>query len=310
MTKLSHSAKDKVMTCGAMYKYHYIDRIRPINASSALFFGKALDEAFNCLLATKMDNPPQDLLDCPYKTFDKYFDTFDLNGEIISTLDIRCDYFKSDVDITLVSNPDRVAYLQQNRDKLDTEEYQEFINAANHCLREKAKLMIDAYKTEVIPKIHKVHSLQEEVKLPNDSGDEIIGFIDFICSFVDDPDTIYIVDNKTASKNYKEDSVRTSEQLATYCDYKLVDTACFIVINKTLRKKEPRINVQIIKDTISDETFKKVFDTYQVALHTIKSEEYYKNYDSGCFFFGKKCPYFSWCRSGSMKGLIKVNKNE
>lgn len=53
MTKkiqLSHSAAEKFNTCGAMYKYHYIDRIRPIAFGSALGFGGAFDEALNELL--------------------------------------------------------------------------------------------------------------------------------------------------------------------------------------------------------------------------------------------------------------------
>ena len=308
MTKLSHSAKDKIVTCGALYKYHYIDRIRPNSVSSALFFGKALDEAFSALLAEKMDPPPINLMECPFEVFAKHFATTELNGEVIPTTDIRCEYFKSDLDPELSGDPELATYLLNNRDNLNEEQKLEFNRLCVESLTNKATLMIHAYRNEVIHKIERVYSLQEKVSLPNEEGDEIIGYIDFTCSFVDEPGVVYIVDNKTASKNYKEDSVRTSEQLATYCDFKYTDKAAYVVINKTLRKKDPRVNVQIIKDTIPDEMFKKVFDTYQNALYTIRNEEYYKNYSSGCFFFGKKCAYFDYCKSNGkdMKGLIQL----
>lgn len=306
MTKLSHSAKDKITTCGALYKLHYVDKIRPTTISSALFYGKALDEAFSAMLVEKM-SPPPPIMECPHDVFNRHFDYVEINGERVSTLDTRCVYFKGDLDPELCSYPDRATYLSSNYQTLEGELLIEFNKLTNESLRNKAKLLINSYQEEVLPKIERVYSIQEEVNLPNDEGDEIVGFIDFICSFVDEPGVQYIVDNKTSSKNYKEDSVRTSEQLATYCDYKLIDKAAYIVLNKTLRKKDPKVNVQIIRDTIPNEMFEKVFDTYANALYTIRSGDYRKNFSSGCFFFGKKCSYFDYCRSGSMDRLIKVN---
>jgi hypothetical protein len=304
MTKLSHSAKDKIITCGALYKFHYIEKLRPNTTSSALFYGKALDEAFTALLLTKLITPPKEI-PCPYETFKKFFTTVDINGDIVPVIDIRCKYTKGDLDPDLCSDPSRANFLLNNKKELTDEMLVEYNKFAVESLTNKAALLIDAYKLYVMPYIDKVYTIQEEVNLPNDEGDTITGFIDFTCSFVGDP-AIYIVDNKTSSKNYKEDSVRTSEQLATYCDYKLTNKAAFIVLNKVLKKKAPKVGVQIIKDTIPDEMFEKVFDTYQKALYTIREEDYSKNFDSGCFFFGQRCAYFSKCRTGSEEGLVKL----
>ena len=50
---LSYSAVEKYKFCPALYKYHYIDRIRPIQVGSPLPFGSALDEAFGRLKLDK-----------------------------------------------------------------------------------------------------------------------------------------------------------------------------------------------------------------------------------------------------------------
>lgn len=307
MIRLSHSAKDKITTCGAMYKYHYIDKIRPVTVSSALFYGKALDEAFGALLERKLDPKPP-ILKNAFEVFLNNFKTVDINGDIVSVKDTRCEYFKSDLDPDLTSDPELAKWLVDNYKNLEGDHKVSFNKLCVESLTNKAKLLINAYESEVLPQIERVYSVQEAVSLKNEEGDEIVGFIDFICSFVDEPGVQYIVDNKTASKNYKEDSVRTSEQLATYCDYKLIDKAAYVVLNKTLRKKEPRVNVQIIKDTIPEEMFNKVFDIYESALYTIRKQEFYRNYASGCFFFGKKCSYYFWCREESMQGLKKLDE--
>jgi len=304
-TKLSHSAKDKINTCGALYKYHYIDRLRPDNTTSALFYGKALDDAFGTMLMEKM-SPPPPILECPYEVFKKALEYTEINGEKVLTTDIRCQYYKGDLEPSLCSDPDRALVLIEHYSSLKDELLQEFNILANESLLNKGKLILDAYQAQVMPQIERVYSIQEKVSLPNDEGDEIVGYIDFICSFIDEPNVQYICDNKTSSKNYKSDSVTTSEQLATYCDYKLLNKAAYIVVNKTMKRKEPYIGIQIIRDTIPDSMFESVFDTYGKALYTIRQEDYGKNFNSGCFFFGRKCSYYNFCRSGDTTGLVKL----
>lgn len=309
MIRLSHSAKDKINTCSAMYKYHYIDKLRPDHVSSALFYGKALDDAFSAILERKLDTPPAEIKD-PGSVFRRVFSEVELNGQLIANTDIRCKYFKSDLDPDLCSEPDDALWLLSNYKGLDGENLEQYNRLCVESLTNKAMMMIDAYETEVFPQIEKVYSLQEEVMLPNDDGDTVVGFIDVVCSFIDEPGVPYIVDNKTSSKNYKEDSVCTSEQLATYCDFKLIDKAAYIVLNKKLRKKDPRVNVQIIRDVIPEEMFSKVFDSYGKALYTIREKNFTKNFESGCFFFGAPCPYYRYCRDGNTNGLVSTKKPE
>jgi hypothetical protein len=54
-----------------------------------------------------------------------------------------------------------------------------------------------------------------------------------------------------------------------------------------------------------------VFNAYEEALQKVRNEQFEKNYDSGCFFFGQPCPYYHYCRYKKMDGLIDLNeKNE
>jgi hypothetical protein len=165
---------------------------------------------------------------------------------------------------------------------------------------------LDAYRVEVLPKIHEVFSVQEKVSLPNSSGDHITGYIDFVASFVDDPSTVYIIDNKTSSTAYKPDSVQNSEQLSTYCEFKETNKAAYIVVEKKFRKREPRIRINIIKDTIPEAMFDKTFKGFDDVLSGIKANKFEKNEDS-CYAYGCKCQYFDICKGREGKGLIKID---
>ena len=56
------------------------------------------------------------------------------------------------------------------------------------------------------------------MSIKNDDNDEIIGYIDFIARFKEDPENIYIVDNKTSSKKYKPEELTESNQLHLYAN--------------------------------------------------------------------------------------------
>jgi hypothetical protein len=165
-------------------------------------------------------------------------------------------------------------------------------------------MLLDHYETEILPKVEEVFSVQRDVHLP-DGQDEFIGYIDVEMSFKDEPGVRYVVDNKTSSRAYPEASVRESEQLAGYCEYAGTDKAAYIVLEKKIRKRHPRVRSQIIKDTIPEEQFEKTFDMLTEVSHNIKEGEFEKDFDA-CFQYGRKCVYYQYCRSGSKKDLIDL----
>ena len=52
-TRLSYSACQRYQRCPQEYKFHYVDRIRSAQLKSSLFFGTAIDKAFETLLITR-----------------------------------------------------------------------------------------------------------------------------------------------------------------------------------------------------------------------------------------------------------------
>ncbi|MDX1373861.1 MAG: PD-(D/E)XK nuclease family protein, partial [Nitrososphaeraceae archaeon] len=242
--KLSHSAANKYQTCPAMYDLHYNERIRSHKIGSALLFGSALDEALNVLLATKLDNPPEEATDDLERLkqgFDHHLTYQRINKEIE---DVRTshfiEYFGSDFDRDCLTSAEleslsrfikNAGYIKDPNDPNSGQPepiglYDEIagyiknglqIDATdqsyyNYCswlsLRRKGHLMLEHYKNEIMPKIKRVHSIQKKVELPNDDGDEMIGYIDFEAELHDYPELgIITIDNKTSSKKYKKTDI-------------------------------------------------------------------------------------------------------
>ena len=60
MIRLSNSSVEKYEQCGEKWRLHYKEKIRADFAPSPLFYGSALDEAFNRLLLVKKKELTED----------------------------------------------------------------------------------------------------------------------------------------------------------------------------------------------------------------------------------------------------------
>jgi hypothetical protein len=203
--------------------------------------------------------------------------------------------------------------IMKNKAGLDKAEQLVYNNIAWTSLRRKGPLLISAFKEQILPQIEEVYSIQEPVTLP-DENDEFVGFIDFVASFVHSPGVKYVVDLKTSSRAYKEDSVKESDQLSCYSEYKNIRNCAYVVLVKELKKKEPRVKTQIICDEIPQAQVDKTFDKISNVFYGISSNTYEKCYekgdDKGCFAFGKKCQYFNYCRTGELKNLKQLGERK
>lgn len=331
--KLSNSAKDKYVSCGEKYRLHYREKLRGPKIYSSLFFGSALDEAVSRLLLDKKkvtlwtEEEKKFANLSPEEHFGLKMEQVEHNGKEEKLRDnVNCDYYSSDYEESLLEEQD----IQTLREYApDVSDIKAFMATAKAIIKDKKKLieddqklynyaiwltlyrkgllMISAYRTVIMPQIFEVYSIQEEVTLPNETNDELTGKIDFACSFVEDTGTMYICDNKSSSKPYKEDSVKTSEQLATYCEYKSTNKAAYVVIEKKLYKKNGPIRATIIRDEIPEETFSHTFAQYEKVLDNINAEVFDKNFNS-CFEYGRMCPYFKLCKHKNADGLVSVKK--
>lgn len=229
--KLSHSSKNTYLQCGEKYRLHYIMKYRPVTLSSALVFGSAIDNSLNALLENK-DNP--EALKMAIESFNRNWEQGENSArELVDMpLNPNLKYSKYDQDPDLLEKSDwaelfkydknffdtktQVETLMSEKDWLDIdEEKRQIYNYYNWlCLKKKAELLLTAYYNDILPNFKKIIAVQKKVELIDEAGNNLNGIIDFVAELKDG--RIAIVDNKTTSTEYEEDSVATSEQLATY----------------------------------------------------------------------------------------------
>jgi len=321
--RVSNSSTNALSDCQQYYKFQYVDRIRPETTGSALIFGSAIDNALNTMLEEKLLSP---ILTnkTPEQVFLESMSTIEINdvkheGKGLTLIT----YSKGDFDLDLLTEDD-IAELSKEisseigdfvqschyyKGELEENEIRLFSKIGWMCLYRKGLMLLSAYREDILPTIDYVVSVQEKVELVNDSGDILVGVIDAIIKFKDD-DIIYICDNKTSSTPYKESDLYNSKQLATYSEYKQNPYVAYLVLEKKIRKNEPRVRTQILKGKLTNELMEKIFLDYQRDLDIIKKGIFEKNHKKCYNFFGKKCPFFGICKEGSMDGLVKLGERK
>lgn len=214
----------------------------------------------------------------------------------------------------------------KSKKKLSAEDVPLFNYITWLTLVEKGYLMLQAYRDQIMPQIHEVFSIQEAISIKTEavkkvkleqcpqSGewlqveyeefDEITGLIDFTCDFVDEIGTMYVCDNKSSSKPYKASETGESAQLSTYCEAKQTNKAAYVVIEKKLYAKGPKIRTQVLKADIAEEQFSSTFADYENVVYSISTGSFEKNFKS-CFSYGRMCAFFGLCKYKNAEGLIK-----
>ncbi len=320
-TRLSHSAVSKYISCGEMYRLHYIEKLRPVEMKSSLLFGAAFDVALNAMLEGNTDF---------HNIFDQAFTYATINGkEIFIPTSTDVEYAKADIDLELLEESDHTSKYTQG-----------FLS-----LSRKGHIMLRDYATKVLPKL-KVISIQETINLTNTEGDVITGIVDLVAE-VDGE--VVILDNKTSARPYKKDSVVSSEQLSLYThaleDKYNTRRAGFIVINKNIKKNRtkicqtcghdgsgkrhetcpnivdekrcngtwtetisPEADIQIIIDTINDEVENAVIENMDTVNENIKAGHFPKNPETCKNFYGRPCPYYNLCYYDNADGLVDHKK--
>ena len=331
--KLSNTKRAKYKECPKRYQFHYNLKYRTKAYGSPLFFGVAVDEALNRMLLDKKkkhNKEEKELMKLtPVETFIKYMTDVKYNGQDVHIPTFEhCKYSKADYDSTMLSEEDleaigesvefcdaHVEWYHAEKKKqspdISKEETDKFNLINWYSLKRKGLMILEKYEEEVMPQIHEVFSIQERVNLPNGSGDSIDGVIDFIASFVDDPSTKYVVDNKTASKAYKDKDLDESDQLHLYAYYKEIENIAYIVCEKNIRKREPRVRISILKGKVDDDFTDNLLDDYEEVLYNIREEKFNPDLKSGCMFFGSKCEYYSICHYDTFdnNNLVDMKKN-
>lgn len=302
--RISYTANNKYQDCPRSWYLHYLQRLREKVQGSALSFGNAMDAALNELLNTRDMTRAKEF-------FERHWKTNEINGkkEDLRKTD-KIKWYKSDLDESLWIDGDI---------KLAQKYHPEWVT-----LRRKGLMLLEAYEQQVMPHIKEVIAVQEYVRIDNPGGDYIMGYVDLVAKWYLDEtipyhnpelakfnDKIILFDNKTSSQKYKSDSVKESGQLGTYTenhseDYE-VDYEGYIVLPKKFRKKkEPLIPVDIIIDTVADETIEHQFQEYEDTITGIRLGQFPRIDNCKSIPFG--CPYENYCAScgKNMEGLVQL----
>lgn len=302
--KISHSAWQKYMTCPKMYDYHYNERLRPVDNSSALAFGVAMDAALNTLLQNHKDEG----------AFRRALIAFRDNFEFEKLENTRFDI--KDYDKTLLPESEIGTNMEYNAWK---------------CMRIKGRMLIEEYVRVILPLIEEVHNVQEE--LHNRPG-----FIDAIVTLRGHGRVL--LDHKTSVRPYDPDAVANDTQLALYCKDQGITKAGFVVLIKTLNSKtvrlcsvckfdgatskhktcpndvdgkrchgawneshQPEANIQLLVEDMPKATEDLVDDSIRQVELGIQAKIYPRNLKSCGRIYGKPCPYFNKCWKNSNEGL-------
>jgi hypothetical protein len=322
--RLSHSQINRWTHCPQSWHYHYVERYRPIAIASPLVFGSAIGKTFEHILQAHTNNAVD--LNIAKDFFDKAWTWQEINGvptNLKESKDIV--YLKSDLDTDLAKTP-------------------------WESLQVKAHLMIEAFIRDLLPKIIKVYSTEEEVLLTS-GEDSSIGFADAVVD-MEGYNTPIVIDFKTAGRPYTSNSVQESTQLAQYLytlgdKYKtnLAGYAVFLKnINKNRKKickscsfdgsdtrhklcnnqvdgkrcngeytetTNPSCDIQIIVDTIGPEFQNKVIDNIGEVNDNINAGNITMNVNN-CLNngFHQRCEFYDLCHNESTKGFIKLEKRE
>ena len=122
-----------------------------------------------------------------------------------------------------------------------------------------------------------------------------------------------LIDLKTSSNPklyYPEDAAEKSRQLGIYSEDTGIREVAYLVADKNIRQKHPRVRLSFIEGLITEEHLDQVFEEIEEVTQQIKEklpkgeDSFEKNKDS-CFRFGK-CQYYDLCHNGKMTGLEKV----
>lgn len=252
--RLSYSQLSKYQLCPKSYEFYYKKNLKPETKSGALAFGSALDVALNSLMIERD-------LDKAKEIFLQNFLKTDINGvihdlktsdKIVYSVSDFSEELLSDGDLEeLKSEPFQFKTLKERRDAVGwdgmSKEEKLSYNKYNFlAMRRKGLLMLEAYARDILPKIKRVVEVQKRIELHSSNNkDSIVGYIDAIVE-LEGVDGLVIMDNKTSSMPYDQESVFTSQQLSLYSFILQqmniqASFGAYAVLLKPIRKKLSRV---------------------------------------------------------------------
>jgi len=328
MTKklyLSNSQINTFTDCNRKWHIDKVQRIRPTYLSSPLYFGTLIDDTLEHYLINKDGKHLETFYKClnnfevngsakvlPKDLLALRINVGDLDDKLINQSDV--DDYCSSKDLESVQVKEFLDYCKSKRKRkspLDMTEQSIFNFMGYKSLEAKGLLMIEKLIEWVDEHVEEVISTQKKIDITNGNGDKFIGYLDFVVRLKSGKTVL--IDLKTSSdpnKYYPEDAANTSRQLGIYSQEEKIKDVAYLVVDKKIRKREPRVRLKYVEGIITEEWLDEVFDEIEKVTEQIKEKlplgesAFEKNLDS-CHNYGN-CQYRGLCEKGSMSGLEKI----
>lgn len=252
--RLSHSQINSYLSCPEKWNLHYNHRLRGKYQSAALCFGTSLDQSVTAMLkglnyldvyskVSTFQAINSKEIHLPFCTNIAY-SVRDFDADLLTE---AC-YKKISVEASQESfGKEEIKKLLADKEAVGgfenlPEELKRLHNYIHWLsLYQKGLIMLESFRTNILPNFTKIHSTQEVVNLSNGT-DSVIGYIDLVAEYkgYDKP---IIFDLKTSSQNYDKNSVLSSAQLGLYVHgvsekYNNTKLGGYIVINKNINKNK------------------------------------------------------------------------
>lgn len=288
-----------------MYDLHYNDRLRPVEKTSALVFGIAIDEALNDLLINK--------------NFENCLNVFRKNFEWDQMKDVS--WMNNDIQEFLLAGED-----------VDEEK------KAWACLRVKGRMLLQEYNDVVLPLIEKVIEIQKDLENRPGVMDAILELKGHGKVLIDHktssrpyhPDkvktdtqlSLYAADQNCVKAGFivmvkeiqadtqkicKSCSFDGSNTRFKTCPNEINGSRCHGSWNETIKAKA---NIQLLIDEVPPTSKNLVKNSIAEVERAIKNGIYPENVKSCGLQYGKPCPYINYCWFNDKNGLEYTKKEK
>jgi hypothetical protein len=361
--KASYSQISCYKKCPQNWAWSYKHKYKPIVEKASTFFGNYVESACLALLEGKSDYKEIGRANWESQTKWNHTTKIENNPAIV--------YSNQDMDPEVLTQSDKENLFTYAKslglEKLGTDAVDIYREVKKHksnphkhtpdsyilyfskcswvSLLRKGELLTEAFRTEFLPRVERVISLQEAGQLTNEDGTvKIIGYIDMVLKLKDYPQNL-VLDLKTSSGLYQQSKLDTSEQLGLYLSFvgrKYETNTCgYVVLNKNIAKVEESFctkcgclkttrhescanmvsgkrcggtwhvqkklvpEVQVLISEKEDKQIDALLEDYSNVVRALDANIIYKNVECCENYYGSECPFKKLCFTGSEEGLIR-----
>jgi hypothetical protein len=340
---LSHSARGKYDTCPRMYDLHYNEKIRPDGSTSALLFGSAIDKACESYALEKNEHKAKEIFREEWRKVQDEditkieYHVNDFDHELLIQSDnesiIKDTLYATVTDLVKAgTEKERIAYASWiTMYRKGTMLVKKFIEWFDQNVEE-------VLGTQVAIELEDEHGNQ--VKGLADLVIKIHGYDNPV--LVDLKTAARYYDRNSVKES---EQLALYYLYLKNTKYPTMERAAFLVLNKMIKKNRvktckkcgtvttgreqscaaggkgktrcggdflvditPEVVLQYIHDEIPQEFIDQTIEKFNIAASNIKAKNFEPCWTACDNYFGRKCPYYEFCRSGSMQGLIQKDK--